>query len=1394
MGLAKAIKDLTPALYRLRIFVFLLAAIILGIAVYYFLYVRSQTGYFNDRNFRKLSLISSQIGSKIANTASVLEKTSDRFIRPLADDPYKFRTDAKLKEANKTDLQEVFKRLKNDSPQIIPVNIDTEKWSPNIVGSVTLTAVRYEGDSSWLYFDYVANGIDEGTMIRVQAKSELNSLIQPFLTARIGHNPDQFQNILIAEADTARVILQHDSTQIRLASLDKLTAANVPGKTINLKELASTSNAVDVTLAGANYRLFSHPLKLSLPTNSGAAPTPTWIITGLIKSDYFQAAAWTITVPYPVLITFGFLVGVLVFSWPFLKLVLAGPKDRFRTHDVYLLVFATLIVLAVFTAFILHVLVYWKVEAELDAQVKTLAGHLTENFEAELNDALLQLDKFSQNRNLLDALNSPEQSAGVIGVNVSRDQRDANADDVLTCPPEDRDIYQLKDKNKSKILPCIMGSCDTIYPYFDMVSWIDESGMQRAKWSVNDYTTQYVSVADRAYFQNVRKKHFYEFRGHKFWLEPLVSKTTGRNQVEISQAVPNSNWTVAFDTRLLSLMDPVLPDGFGYVIINNDGKVLFHSDEVHHLGENLFEESDDDNRLRSAVIGRTDRSLNVRYSGQDHRFFVTTLNGFQDWSLVVFRNKQPLRSAFLELLTSVTTLFLIHIVVLMAAFTIFFLIYVRKRRKAWLWPEEKKRPRYVQLVFLMLSLAILSTLLTVRLHGQSLVWVSAGLGLFSGVVFFASLRFGPWRRDMFQTVTANVRDWVARVVLQKQVKRTTLQTSLVPASFNSATPEQEFMGFWRYDRVYALNLTLFVLLIAILPMGAFFKYEYDTQVRFFVKHAQFSMATAVERRDERIRNQYANVAQLDPIQCDDKTALQAPSTHNHETNILTRRLGEKWDVYQKFFYDTTPDNVNPKRSNEPPISDADLLSSVSTLLPVSSQAAVERRGLIGTASVTGVCSWDPFSGETLVLNLDGTKGTPGWPWTRLQTQVPLLTIPPIPGIGFMLLMIPLYFLLHFMIRKVFLLDLHKPSSYSLKKFLCDKIDRNSFVVVNAPFVNKIKGKAGNLYLQKFSDLASIPDWKSKFDDSQCGNGNVIALDQFEYELDNADINKRRLEVLENLLGRNKTLLVFSTVDTSKYSFENGHVNDDLDEAGRWAEVLISNFFTEYAEDTDDRHWIEVADESSFWQQVEIQRARIKKEGLQGRKEEDVNKLIDTLYLECAPRVPLQKVGLEILRRKDFVTLTEDHLLGRIVSQARLYYGYIWHSCSPGEKQTLCHLAQDRRLSHRDPDIQPLLKRELIVRDDGLHLFNESFRKFVLGAEQFSTVAEDDQKARDESLWQTLKVPILATMITIAAFLFWTQQDVFTSSLAVVTGVTTLITAVFKMVSVFQSPKPSAPSS
>jgi hypothetical protein len=1329
MKIAETVKRLSPPPNRLRIFVIIIAVLALPFTVYYLLYVRSQSGYFTDRSFRKLATTSTQIGSRVESAALVFKNTSDRFIRPQVKDSLTFDPTPAAKQKNLNNLKEVFKKLNR---QITPLSIDIEPWGDKVSpGTVTLNTVRHEGDSSWLYLDYVSDGFVKKTVIRVHAKIDLNRLIQPFLSARVGSDYDQFQNILITESDTGRVIFQHDMTEVRLASLDKLPLSEDQAKKADLKDVAQTSNVIDVSLAGSNYRLFSHPLKLSLPCSNANSPNITWVISGLIKSNYFQTEARSISAPYTILIIGGFLVALLIFNWPFLKLVLAGPKDRFKPKDVYFLVFATIAVLAVLTCFGLYAYVYTNVEAEMDDQVRELASQITTNFNEELTVALKQLDTLRRNGAIIKQLESKNE------------EKKAHASG-------ETDIYQQSETNKTDILPAVLKSPHTTYKYFDSAAWIDEKGMQKAKWSVKSYNTQSVNVTGREYFDNIRKKRFYRLGTHEFWLQPIISKTTGRNQVEIAMASPKDRWTVSFDMRLISLMDPVLPAGYGYAIIANDGMVLFHSDEAHHLGENLFQECDEDPRLLAGLVGRSDKALDVRYLGEDHSFFITTLKGFPDWSLVVFRNKQPLRSVFFELLTSVSVLFLIYGFVIMVGFTVFYIFNVVNERRAWLWPSEKKAAIYLQSIFVMLGLSLVSLVLVILLHGEKLVWLTAGIGLFSGFAYFVNLRWG---------------------LKSPLLKRA---TSLLN-------------NFTRYNRLYVVNASLLLLLVAILPAGSFFKYAYESQITLFVKHAQYSVATALAKRNERIRNQYSNIKFRDAAGSNqaESGTNESGSEQKKRDEFIQNRLAESWDVYDKFFFQTNHEHIYTGKASQLEVSQTDLFAKLSTILPLPNRASIERRGLLENTSVGGMGTWEPASNGRLVLHLEGDAGPAA---SHLNTSVPLLGIPQFAAIAIVVLLVPLFLFVNYMIRKVFVLDVQKPTSHSLKKLLSEKIDRNAFVVVNAPFVKKVPRNGSNLHLKALPSIATSSNWADTFDYASGDEKAVIALDEFDYGMDDPQINQQKLKLMENLLGKERTLLIFSTAEFSEYRFSNGEngngrANDESGEAQR-AGVIISDFFTEYAEDTDDG--------SIFKERVNEEKARILAKGVQGRSMKEIDELFDTLIVECAPREPLQRVGLKILSQKGFVNLSREQLITIIINQVRAYYMHIWNSCTPGERQTLGHLAQDRLLSHRDPDLEPLLRRELIVREHDLHLFNASFRQFVKSAERVSFVAEQDKQAQHGSLWQTLKVPILVVMLGITAFLFLTQQDLYSRTFALLTGMTTLIPAVIKMLSMFHGEPASRP--
>jgi len=1335
MGLLNTLRNISPSLYRLRILAVIAAVLVLPFILYYLLIVRSQTGYFTERSFRKLSLISTQITSKVGSVGEVLKNNSEKFIA-IPDKSASLHYEPALGEKSNLDnLLTIFSALKGDIPQITPLSVAAASGDDlKFAGTVVLNSVRQDGDNATLYFTYVTEGRpDNHTYIKVRAKADLQNLLQPLLNTRthLGNSErDQFQNIFISDLASGKVIFEHDTTQVRLAFLDKLTTDEA-AKKVEVKDISPGSNVIDVMLAGTNYKLFSHPVEVPLFSSNGTGTNPSWIVSGLIQSDYFRNQTWSIS--YTILILCAFITALLILSWPLLKLVLIGPKDRLGTADIYFLTFSFLIAVGVFTALGLYASKYYRLESDIDSNLQLLATSVKGNFKGELTAALKQLDTLSKNCTLLASLGSQK--------------KDCENDPYLAGT-----IYQDGDKEKKNILPLLtngQNSAATTYPYFDTAVWIDKTGAQQAKWTIENETTQYINVSQRGYFSNLRRGNFYTFENseaglapQQFWLEPIVSRTTGRNEVEISKLTNDHEWIAAFDARLMSLMQPVLPAGFGFVVVAQDGKVLFHSDEAHHLGENFFQECDDNARLRSAVVSRSAATMDVKYVGEGHRVLVTTFDDyFPEWSLIVFQNKQPLRSAFLELLTLVSMMFLIYTTIPLVCFSSYYLLNVHNERRAWLWPRPDKRDDYFLLFLVMIGLAIVSSVLTIILHGQSLPWLIAIIGMLSVLAFFLILRFGRFT--------------------------------------NAAGSRPRIRPSWlgRYDVIYTLNLTFLLLLIAILPAAAFFKYAYESEVKAFIKHGQFTFAAELEKRDQAIRSQYSNIGPSTYVNKETTATVSIPFDADA---FIKARSSRDWDIYDAFFFDTKRGKPDDTRTclHEP---DQDWLLGLYKFVPLYHHVSIERLGVFLTNASHGCCEWERTADHRrLVLHVDkNTDNKTGWPWHHVNTFVPTFEIPG-PGwlVLFILAFFPFFFLVRFIVKKVFLLDVYKPSSRPLQAFLSEQIDRNVFVVVDAPFAEKKPSGGSNVYLDETRTLVHSNGGGDKAGQPVLDEATVLGLDNFNYQLDDPQTNEQKLSLLEKLLTEKRTMIIFSDSEPSRYAFKNsGNGHGDLDDTGRWARVM-SQFFTEYAED--------MGDPQRFDESVKSERERILKTDLKGRTREEVNELIDTLAAECRPKGPLQQIGLQILAQKSFVTLNREHLLNRIVNQAQPYYNHLFNSCSTSEKLTLFHLAKDRLLSHRDPDVGRLLRTELIVRDGDIHLLNESFRQFVTLPEQMKFTTELEESAKSISPWHTLKIPILVVLVAITIFLFVTQRDLYTSALAIVTAVTTVIPAFFKVLTVFHS--------
>ena len=129
-----------------------------------------------------------------------------------------------------------------------------------------------------------------------------------------------------------------------------------------------------------------------------------------------------------------------------------------------------------------------------------------------------------------------------------------------------------------------------------------------------------------------------------------------------------------------SLIGPVLPPGFTFAVINQAGKVLFHSDRRRNGNEDFFVETDNNRRLRAQIAAHSAEPLNIRYWGAEYRAYLKPM-ALPDMYVVAMAQKERAWAINREWL--VVTLFFVAIYVglwLIAAMS------TLGPNASWVWP------------------------------------------------------------------------------------------------------------------------------------------------------------------------------------------------------------------------------------------------------------------------------------------------------------------------------------------------------------------------------------------------------------------------------------------------------------------------------------------------------------------------------------------------------------------------------------------------------------------------------------------------------------------------------------------------------------------------------------
>ena len=903
------------------------------------------------------------------------------------------------------------------------------------------------------------------------------------------------------------------------------------------------------------------------------------------------------------------------------------------------------------------------------------------------------------------------------------------------------------------------------------------------KWTVEELETPFVTVADRAYFQNVLRGRLWQRRGGSFWLEPVWSQTTGESFAVLAMPAgvdaALQGWerprVAALTSRMVSLQRTVLPPATGFAIVDLDGAILFHSDPRKGLQEeNLLEETDANRPLRALLFARRSGSAPGRYAGRDHLFQVKPVAGIP-WSVVAFRDKTLLRTVNIEIVTTALICLLVYAAIFVVLFALVYLL--PQYRARWVWPAARRRGSYVQLALAYAGCLLLYPALLRAAGPAGLFW--AGLLLPTVVLFFSYVKVhrdeGPLRaRQCIALAVGCVLAAALFALLWSQLARGGRAGLLVCLGGGALLLLPRVNAFFRRHTgpsprlPYVTAAALLLAVVAVLPAVSFFKLAYDLHVESMVKHGQVKLLQAFQARRVELRDWARQVlpdAEQEPLPA--RRLASALHGAYHRPFFGTRACGASEETCGH-----APGGEHHAHGGE--VHDHWLPGLLEEFLPLYNDSSVEMARLARDKAEDGAWRWDHRQGR-LVLHAgeDGGGGA-----LHLASTVPRFAFGPadlgLLLVGVVVLALAMVGVIWFIVRKILLLRTHVPSWLG-RAGLDGPLGGNVIRISRSRERLRPPERADAAVLDLAAADAAVLAGTAHDDPALAGR-RLVVVDRFEHRLRDPAFNRAKLVLLEELTrDPERRVALLSRVDPHLFLVADG----DEQQRERWVRVL-GEFESFDLDGAGDPAALAVA-------LAEVAR-RERERGAPSSLERaawrrHVGACLEAVREECSPTAPLQAIGLELVPELALDEMDRGQILDEIAERANAYYRALWASLSDVERLALVHHAEEGLLNPKCRRPLPrLLACGLAVRDPELRLLNETFRRFVVSRR--GEVLPLERRDAEDSAWANLKRPLVTAMLGVAVFFFATQREMFNTTLIFVSAVAGALPQLLKMADYF----------
>jgi hypothetical protein len=1053
---------------------------------YSFFYVSWQRTYANERAFRLLAVVGDQLGKTLENLKNVLAAALVAAIDGR--DPGQY-----LKVVAGYDDRIAAVRTKPMCP--------SWKQAGKREGELTL---RLANNPRAFTVHALFQPTDQPCSVSADVK------LTPDLRERFHSlTSDYFDDILIATSG-GDVLFESNLTGLRITNLNQLVSSPTgsgpvkaggpdapakPGRTF--EDVSQYSNVQDVSLAGSAYKLYIQPAHLQISADGDDRHLLKTLVCGLWRADRQQSQIASI--PYSTLI-WGVLVALAVAGmlWPLLKVAFMSPAERLKRSHVLYLLSSALFTAAVLTVIVLNYAYTLRAGEESREQLDALARQIDANVQKELVRALAFLNALENREKSPRELFQQASSARWTGVRFL-----------------DNPFFHRVSRGS--------------YPYFDNVFWADDQGRQLYKLTVKDEATPQTSVLRESYFQDVRGgRHLTtlstlrmpqgpdiseETLHTPFRFEARYSPNTGEYFVVLAKPAHPTGFPPRFQpavaqvlvTRFLSLIDTVVPAGYGFALVDHDGLVQFHSSEGRNQVEDFFKESREDATLKALVINGASDYMAADYNGRRQLMLVRPLKYLAEpaLTLIVFQDT--------NYFTTVHVACMLGFALLAALFSLPFLMgqiaYIFRPGGyplGRLWPCADDCATYLHIVGASLCLTAAFAIGFPRMELadilRSVVTIAAVAGFFAVIGCRGAAAGRCWLGKaviLLAILVVGWRSWALLVAVPYVVFFVPPVSSWLPRVAPCVR---------RVNLLYTVAVFSLLTVLVVLPCFGLFKIAYHSVNRLALETAQRDRLDLLTHRAEEIRQHFT-----------------APDA------LFKQRVQEELDRYDTPVF--WPTDVTAPPSGAPDITPLERRIAWLTTgwFRLNDFAAQLRETALTDADNKGLSWKHGQSGDDEVFELEGVfdRAAPGGP---LRGVYPMWRLP-LPAAFLMALLAALLFAwLSFMIRKIFLTGLAKVPQLE-NWTLGAETDRN-LLIIGHPKSGK-SARADQLAEKDSLDLARIVTRRNwALPDL---NHPTVVVDNFEFDIDNPDSCLAKLKLLEELVYlRRKRVVLISAVDPLFY--------------------------------------------------------------------------------------------------------------------------------------------------------------------------------------------------------------------------------------------------------------------